>query len=198
MPRSQPAPPLALQERAMADLRFIRETLSTATAFTALSGLAFIAIGVGALLTVAITYEIADPLLKVAAWVADAGVSVGIGALGTVWKAQKTGQSLRSGPFRKFLLGLAPAIFAGAVLTLLAVSVGQYTLLPPLWLLLYGTGLLAAGAYSIRVVPLLGASFLALGTMAALLPATGPILLAAGFGGLHLAFGYVIARHHGG
>jgi hypothetical protein len=198
MSRSQPAAPLALQERAMADLRFIRETLTTATAFTALSGLALIAIGVGALLTVALTYAITDPLLKVAGWVADAGVSVGIGALGAVWKAQKTGQSLRSGPFRRFLLGLAPAIFAGAVLTFIAVSVGQYTLLPPLWLLLYGTGLLAAGAFSIRVVPLLGASFLALGTVAAFVPAVGPILLAVGFGGLHLAFGYVIARHHGG
>jgi hypothetical protein len=182
----------------MADLRFIRETLTTATAFTALSGLAFIAMGVGALLTVALIGRVADPLLQVAGWVADAGVSVGIGALGAVWKAQKTGQSLRSGPFRRFLLGLAPAIFAGAVLTLVAVRFGQYTLLPPLWLLLYGTGLLAAGAFSIRVVPLLGASFLALGTVAAFVPTAGPILLAVGFGGLHLAFGYVIARHHGG
>ena len=198
MSRSQPAAPSALQDRAIADLRFIRETLTTATAFTALSGLAFIAMGAGALLTVALTNRMADPLLQVAGWVADAGVSVGMGALGAVWKAQKTGQSLRSGPFRRFLLGLAPAIFAGAVLTLLAVSIGQYTLLPPLWLLLYGTGLLAAGAFSIRVVPLLGASFLALGTVAAFVPANGPILLAVGFGGLHLAFGYVIARHHGG
>jgi hypothetical protein len=198
MSRSQPAAPSALQDRAIADLRFIRETLTATTAFTALSGLAFIAMGVGALLTVALTYRMADPLLQVAGWVADAGVSVGMGALGAVWKAQKTGQSLRTGPFRRFLLGLAPAIFAGAVLTLLAVSIGQYTLLPPLWLLLYGTGLLAAGAFSIRVVPLLGASFLALGTVAAFVPASGPTLLAVGFGGLHLAFGYVIARHHGG
>lgn len=198
MPRFQPTPPVALQDRAIADLRFIRETLTTATSFTALSGLAFIAMGIGALLTAALTYAMSDPMLQVAVWVADAGMSVGIGALGAVWKAQKTGQSLRSGPFRRFLLGLAPAIFAGAVLTVLAVRTGQYILLPSLWLLLYGTGLLAAGAFSIRVVPLLGASFLALGTAAALIPAAGPALLAGGFTGLHLGFGYVIARHHGG
>ena len=198
MPTSDSAAPLALQDRALEDLRYIRATLTSATAFTALSGVAFIAIGSGALVTVAVTHGITDPLLKVATWVADAGVSVGIGAVGAVWKSQRTGQSMRSGPFRRFLFGLAPAVFSGAVLTYLAVISGQYTLLPCLWLLLYGTGLLAAGTFSIRVVPALGASFVALGTVAALLPSAGPVLLAVGFGGLHLAFGYLIARHHGG
>ena len=193
------AAPMALQDRAMADLRFIRETLATATAFTALSGVGFVAIGIGALLTWGIAGQLEDPRLRLAAWVADAALSVVIGAASSAFKARRLGQALLSGPFRKFLMGIAPAIAAGAVLTAAALQWGGIDRLPAVWLLLYGCGLIAAGAYSIPVVPLMGGCFLVLGAVAAFAPsAWGPVLLVLGFAGLHGVFGLLIARRYGG
>jgi hypothetical protein len=196
---TKPTEPTALRERALDDLRFIRATMTAATAFTALSGVGFLVIGLGAIATHVVTLSIADPLGRVAAWLVDAAVSVAIGAGTTSWKARRAGQPLLSGPFRKFLLGFAPAIVAGAVLTGAVISQFPLTLLPALWLLLYGAGLVAAGSFSIPLIPAMGASFLAVGTLAAFAPpAWGELLMVAGFGGLHVAFGFVIARRHGG
>ena len=50
-----------------------------------------------------------------------------------------------------------------------------------------------------RIVPLMGAAFMALGAIAFAAPAQwGHFFLAAGFGGLHIGFGLVIARRYGG
>ena len=198
-PSANRGEPVALRERAIDDLRFIRETMTAATAFTALSGIGFVAIGLGAIVTHVLASSLGDPLQRIGAWIADAAVSVAIGVGSTAWKARRAGQPLVSGAFRKFLLGFAPAIVAGGVLTGAVTSLPAFELLPALWLLLYGAGLVAAGSFSVPLVPAMGASFLALGTFAAFgPPAWGEPLMVAGFGGLHIAFGLVIARRFGG
>jgi hypothetical protein len=71
--------------------------------------------------------------------------------------------------------------------------------LPGVWLLLFGTAVATGGAFSVRVVPIMGICFMVLGACALVAPASlGNVLLAAGFGGLHLAFGIVIAVKYGG
>ena len=66
-------------------------------------------------------------------------------------------------------------------------------------LLLYGTALVAGGALSVRIVPVMGLAFMALGIAALGAPAAwGNAFMAAGFGGLHIVFGLVIARRYGG
>ena len=73
------------------------------------------------------------------------------------------------------------------------------SLLPGMWLMLYGAGVASAGMFSIRLVPTMGALFLLLGALALLAPAAwGTAFLALGFGGLHIGFGLFIARRHGG
>jgi hypothetical protein len=116
----------------------------------------------------------------------------------TVRKARRTGEPILRGAGRKFLLGTLPALLVGGLLTLPLLDAGAAHLLPGAWLLLYGTAVLGGGAFSVRIVPLMGATFLGLGALALALPVLGQLLMALGFGLLHIGFGVVIARRHGG
>jgi hypothetical protein len=192
-------PAASLHDRAIDDLRFIRETMADISSFTAISGLGFVLVGLTAVATAVLAPSIDRPLAWLTAWLVAAVAGVAIGLTTTALKARRTGQPFLSVPFRKFALGFAPPIVAGALLTFALVRAHQHALLPAAWLLLYGAGLVAGGAFSVRVVPLMGASVLLLGAMAAIGPAGwGPWLMFAGFGVLHVVFGVVIFRRHGG
>lgn len=192
----------ALHDRAADNLRFIRDTMARAGPFTSVSGRGMMAVGVVGLAASAVSMRAgieSDATPWLALWIGAAFAAVAISAVAIRRKAARTGQSLLAGPARRFALAFAPAIVAGAVLTAALGAGRQIALLPGTWLTLYGAAVTAGGAFSVRPVPVMGAVFLALGATAfAVPPAWHPILLAAGFGGLHLFFGYLIARHHGG
>lgn len=114
-------------------------------------------------------------------------------------KARRTELSLVRGAGRRFFLGFFPPALAGAVLTVGLVQADAFTLLPGTWLLLYGVAVVAAGTFSVPPVPLMGAGFMVLGTLALLTPLwVGEFLLGIGFGFLHVGFGLYIAKNHGG
>lgn len=134
-----------------------------------------------------------------AVWVGAALLATAVGVVSMQRKAAREGLSLLRGPGRRFLLGLCPSLLVGALLTAASARAGQHDLLPATWLLLYGAGVVAAGAYSQLVVPLTGLAFLLVGTAAlAAPPAWGDALMAGGFGGIHLVSGAVVWRRHGG
>jgi len=190
--------PAALHERALADLQFIRRTMEGAAAFTTLSGAGLVAIGVSALAAGLLAGSTPGPVWLLI-WVADAALGLLAGVLTTLWKTRRAQLPMLSGPLRKFGLALAAPSLAGAVLTLALAQHGAYPLLSAVWLLLYGSGLLAGGTFSIRLVPVMGACFMALGVAAALAPAAlGSAAMVAGFGGLHIVFGALVVRGHGG
>lgn len=64
--------------------------------------------------------------------------------------------------------------------------------------MLYGTGVITGGAFSVPVVPVMGGCFLVVGAIATLTPGFGDFWLGMGFGALHILFGIIIARRYGG
>jgi hypothetical protein len=199
IPRIGPKdPPVALHDRAMDNLRFIRETMERSGAFTAVSGWALVLQGSAALVAWGLTRS-AGAGEWVATWMAAAAVAAVLGVSSTVYKAREMGEPILRGPGRKFVLGVLPALGVGGALTWPLYQAGQTALLPAVWLLLYGTAITGAGAFSVRTIPVMGISFLGLGAVALVAPVGwGPHLMALGFGGLHIVFGLVIARRHGG
>src|SRR5262245_60112410 len=173
--------PAALHERALADLQFIRRTMEGAAAFTTLSGAGLVAIGLSAVVSGFLAGPTPGPAwLHV--WVADAALALLVGVLATLAKTRRAQLPFLSGPLRKFGLALAAPSLAGAVLTVALARQEAYALLPAAWLLLYGSGLLAGGTFSIRLVPVMGACFMALGVAAALAPAAlGTAAMLTGF-----------------
>lgn len=134
-----------------------------------------------------------------ATWMLAALVALGIGAWATAQKAHAANVSLLSGPARKFALSLSPPLITAGILTAVLYNAGLVRVLPGMWLLLYGAGVVTGGAFSVKVVPVMGLCFMGLGTVALCAPPTwGDGLMALGFGGLQIVFGVIIARRYGG
>lgn len=192
-------PSFDLHERAMDNLRFIRDTMERAGSFTALSGWGLVVIGVAGLLGAWVAARQTSPENWLATWSSAAVVSVLIGVLTTAMKARTARIPMLSGAGRKFMLSLAPPLVAGAVLTVFLFRAGMAELLPGMWMLLYGAGIITAGAFSVNAVPVMGLCFMVFGAGALLSPASwADGWMAAGFGGLHVISGTFIARRHGG
>lgn len=185
---------------AMDNLRFIRETMERSTSFTAVPGWGTVGMGVVAFVGTAAAWMVKqESQYWLLTWMATAcsALACGLGAMLT--KARQANESVLDSPGRRFGLGLIPTLFAGVVLTLVFFIQGNYSFMPGMWLLLYGAGVVTAGAYSVRIVPVMGACFMGLGVAAFFSPATwGNWYMAAGFGGLQIIFGAIIARKHGG
>lgn len=203
MPQPRPRRPgteeVPLQDRAIENLRFIRDTMERAHAFTGVPGWGGVGMGVTALVAAWIAAQ--QPTLErwLLTWVAEGWLAFAMGGIAMVRKAAAGDTPLTSRPGRRFVLAYTPPILAGALLTVVLYKAGQTALLPGVWLLLYGTAVVTGGAMSVPLVPVMGACFVALGAVALLAPPSwGDWLLAAGFGLVHIGFGVVIARRYGG
>jgi hypothetical protein len=198
LPRPKDPSDVALGDRAMDNLRFIRRTIERGAAFTAVPGWGGVAMGVSALAAAALAATQAEGRW-VAVWLFEAVVASAIGFLAIRRKALRSEVPLLSGTGRKVLLSFLPPALAGLALTAALAADGNFAVLPGTWLLLYGAAVITAGTYSVKAVPLMGLGFMALGTLALFAPAAwGDPLMAVGFGGLHIVFGTIIARRHGG
>jgi hypothetical protein len=198
VPTTENQPP-ALHDRAMDNLRYIRETMERATSFTGISGRGEIAIGVTALLASVLAAQQTTFNLWLAIWLAEGLISVLIAGWSMDRKARAIQMPLVSGPGRKAVFSLFPPIIAGGLLTIVLVRAGLTSAIPGVWLLLYGTGVITGGMFSVRAVPAMGLCFMALGALALFSPPSfANWFMAAGFGGLHLVFGAIIVRKYGG
>ena len=194
-PRTQP---VEHHEHAMDNLKYIRQTLERAGSFTAVPGKGGILMGLTALAASRLAARQPSVAGWLTVWTLAAAVAMAIGLWGASLKSRRFRMPLFSGPGRKFIAGFAPAILAGAVLTAVFYRAGISGFLPGIWLLLYGAAVLAGGSASVRIVPMMGACFMFVGTLALLLPGWNDLFMPVGFGGLHVVFGTIITVKYGG
>jgi hypothetical protein len=199
-PRPESPPPVSLHDRALENVAFVRGVMERSSHFTAVPGWGGVAMGATAIGAAVLASTQATEKQWFGIWVADAALSAVIGVVAIVIKARTNSVPLGVGPARRFALCMLPALVAGAALTLACAQSEAWSLMPVVWLLLYGVGVCAAGAVSSPpVVSLLGLALVAGGTAAAFSPVSwGNWYLAALFGVGHIVAGIVIIRHHGG
>jgi len=198
--------PRPLRDRALDNLQFIRSTMERAGSFTAVPGWGMVLIGATALAAAAHAGAIGAAgaygpveMHWLRTWLLEAALASCIGGCALVLKAKRAGDTLTNGPGRRFGLSVLPPFVAGALITYGLYDAGELARLPAVWLLCYGAGVVTGGAFSLRIVPIMGMCFMALGAAALLAPVEwGVWFLAVGFGGFHIGFGLIIARRYGG
>lgn len=194
-----PQSAVPLHEAAAENLRYIRRAMESSGSFTSVPGWGGIAMGGTALVAAGLAARADSPMAWLRVWVIDGLLALAIGGWTMARKARGQGVPLSRGVGRRFLMSLSPPLAAAVLLTVALARVEALAPLPGLWLLLYGAAVVAGGTFSVRIVPLMGACFMALGVVALFVPwGWGNGLMGAGFGGLHIVFGALIARHHGG
>ncbi len=188
-----------MSSQAADNLVFIRSAMERSATFTAIPGIGGVVMGAIGLAAagVAATQPTEDRWLLT--WLGAAALASVAGALAMWRKARAAGLTLTSAGTRRFALGMAAPFVAGAAITYELWVVRNFTAMAATWLLLYGTGLLTGGQFSVTVVRWIGVCFMATGIAAILTPHEwGNTWLAVGFGGLQMGFGIYIARNHGG
>jgi hypothetical protein len=190
--------PDSLQQHAADNLRFIRATMESATAFTGVSGKGYVLAGVSALIAAWLASRQTTPVTWLGVWMLELLLAGSVALLMTAHKTEKQGKSLWTANGRKLLLAFIPAMLVGGVLTLALFLRNDLTLLPGIWLSIYGAAVTTAGAHSVRIVPVMGTAFMVLGALVLLFPLPTDLMLGIGLGGLHIGFGLLLWRNYGG
>lgn len=196
---SQANQPINIGDRALDNLKFIRETMERSTVFTSVPGYGGILMGATAIVAAYIANNQSSLRDWLTVWLTEAFLAFVIG-LFAVWQKSKIAKtSLLSAPAKKFAMSFAPPLICGVAITLGLWRFGHFEVMIPVWILLYGAAIVCGGAFSVKVVPIMGWCFIALGAIAFFIPAGfGNSMMAASFGGLHIVFGIIIARKFGG
>jgi hypothetical protein len=191
--------PLPLDEHATAHLAYIRETMARASSFTAVPGWGGVAMGFTAIAASLIASRQITPRAWFAVWMIEALLACTIGLTTMLLKSRAASQPLGTGPGRQFAFSFVPPMAVGALLTPVLYRADLLDRLPGTWLLLYGAAVITGGAFSVRVIPVMGLGCMALGAAALVAPpGWGDGFMALGFGVLQIGFGVFIARRHGG
>lgn len=182
---------------ASADLERIRTLMDRATEYSHLSGVSVLLSGALGLAGVA--------ACRLAG--ADFGLPAQARTLGLVWGAVFVLASLQGAAFsvanarrkaepawspltRQVVVAMLPALFVGAALTGYGLESGQLDLLPPCWMLAYGSSLMGLGLFAGPRIRWTAVAFLALGASSLFLwKDRGLVTMSASFGGLHLLLG---------
>lgn len=196
---SEQQEPVNIGDRALDNLKFIRETMERSTSFTAVPGYGGMLMGATAIVAAYVANRQVYLVDALSIWLGEAVLAFLIGLLAMWQKSKIGGQSLFSAPARKFALSFAPPLLAGVVIVLGLWRYGHYSEMAPVCIVSYGASVACGGAFSARVVPVMGWCFIALGAIAFVMSADyANLMMALSFGVLHVVFGVIIARKYGG
>ena len=188
---------LSLPERAGQDLAFIRTAIARVEGASAVSGVGGMLMGACGVAIALWAQGQTDLLVQLRAWLLGGWVAVPVGFAAVLLKARRS--QLQWDPVRRFVLCLVPCLIVGGVLSWHLRVGGDIALIPAVWLMLYGCGVLAAGAYAVMPVRWMGVCFVVTGILATWAPSVAlNALLGVAFGGYHIVFGWWVYRHHGG
>lgn len=185
------------QEEAREALDYIRRTMESASNFTAVSGWGLIGVGTLGLAAAWIAWGTGEAA-ALHVWLPTLTLAIAIAMVANAWKARATAVPLWSGSFRKLAWVMVPALAAGGMLTWALADAGQMPLIPGTWLALYGAAVTAGGTLSVRAIRTMGIVVLVLGGFAFARPEWNAVILATGFGLVHLVFGVRLVMKHGG
>jgi hypothetical protein len=191
--------PVSLGGRAIDNLQFIRETMERSTHFTAVPGYGAVLMGVTAVVAAYIANSQPTARDWLVTWLGEAALAFAIGLLAMWQKSKLANTSLTSVPAKKFAMSFVPPLICAVVITVGLWRLGQFEAMIPVWILLYGASVVTGGAFSVRVVPVMGWCFITIGAVAFFLPAGwGNVMMGLSFGLLNIVGGLIIARRFGG
>ena len=191
--------PRSVSSQAADNLTFIRSAMERSSTFTAIPGAGGVVVGMIGLVAAGVSARQPTDDRWLATWLAAAAVAVIVELVAMARKAHRAGLTLTGPQTRRFALGMAAPLIAGAAITYELWIVRSFTVMAPAWLLLYGAGVITGGIFSVPVIRAMGVCFMTVGIASMVTPPEwGNLWLAAGFGGLHVGFGAYIARNHGG
>jgi hypothetical protein len=193
------AQPVNIGDRAIDNVKYIRDMMERSASFTAVPGYGGMLMGTTAVAAAYIASQ--QPYLRnwLIVWLTEAFLAAAIGFLAMWQKSKIAGDSLTSAPARKFAFGFAAPLIAGVAITLGLWRYEHYEVMAPIWMLCYGAAVITGGAFSVRAVPVMGWVFMAFGAAAFALPAVySNYLMLASFGLTHIVFGAIIAKKYGG
>jgi hypothetical protein len=179
------------------DLERIRALMERATEYSHLSGVSIVGsgllavAGVAACAALGIDFDLPGHQHSLAAvWGTVFGVAALQGALFSVANARRKAEPAWSPLTQQVVVAMLPALFSGAALTGYGLQTGQIDLLPPCWMLAYGSSLMGLGLFAGWRIRLAAVAFLVLGAASLFLwKDHGLVTMLASFGGLHLILG---------
>jgi hypothetical protein len=172
-------------------LGVIRTLMERGTRYTNLSGNAGVAAGTLALLGCALRLWLNTPFLLT--WIGVLLAACGAIVYFTAEMARANGEPFWTRQARTVVLALTPALICALVMTAVLARVGQETLLPGVWMLLWGVGALAMSFFTPRMISLLGVAFMVAGTATLIAgPVSDSLAMGLTFGAIHLAYGIVL------
>ena len=198
------------ENEAVEHLATIRRIMESATRMTTLPGKAAVSGGLLALIGCAVTYwkmrsldfaEMAklppqDCHALVAMWALIAVAGIGINILLTLRLARRRGVNPWSRLAQLAGYAMAPALLAATALSVPLIGNGQWRLVAPTWMMLYGVALWMTGILSVRFPRTLGGVFFVAGVVTLFWAAPAALaMVALTFGLAHVVFGaFLISR----
>ncbi len=106
--------------------------------------------------------------------------------------ARQAGKIAWANAAKRLTWSLAIPVLAGGIFALLLIRMGLVELAAPVTLLFYGMGLLSSSKYTLDAVRTVGLLFMLLGLIATIFLEYGLLIWTAGFGLVHVAYGFII------